>query len=62
MIICTVRKLPNDGLYRYLLNPGEEHDDSKRRVTDTFWSKNTYRLLETLKEPNNRIEVLSVKN
>ena len=27
-------KLPEDGLYRYLLQPGEEHDDQRHRATD----------------------------
>ena len=35
--------LPEDGLYRYLLQPGEEHDDQRRRATDRIWSKGTYR-------------------
>ena len=26
--------LPEDGLYRYVLQPGEEHDDQRRRATD----------------------------
>ena len=26
--------LPEDGLYRYLLQPGEEHDDQQHRATD----------------------------
>ena len=26
--------LPEDGLYRYLLQPGEEHDDQQCRATD----------------------------
>ena len=26
--------LPEDGLYQYLLQPGEEHDDQRRRATD----------------------------
>ena len=26
--------LPEDGLYRYLLQPGKEHDDQRRRATD----------------------------
>ena len=26
--------LPEDGLYRYLLQPGEKHDDQRRRATD----------------------------
>ena len=36
--------LPEDGLYRYLYQPGEQHGDQKRRGTDLIWSKNTYRL------------------
>ena len=38
----TVR--PNDGLYRYLHQPGEQHGDQKRRETVFIWSNNTYRL------------------
>ena len=38
--------LPEDGLYRYLLQPGEEHDDQRHRATDRTWSKGTYRLRE----------------
>ena len=30
--------LPEDSLYRYLYQPGEQHGDQK------IWSKNTYRL------------------
>ena len=33
--------LPEDGLYRYLYQPGEQHEDQKRRATDFIWSKNT---------------------
>ena len=29
---------PTDGLYRYLLEPGEENSDGKRRATDNYWS------------------------
>ena len=29
-------KLPEDGLYRYLLQPGKEHNDQQRRATDRF--------------------------
>ena len=36
--------LPEDGLYRYVYQPGEQHGDQKRRATDLIWSKNTYRL------------------
>ena len=38
--------LPEDGLYRYLLQPGEEHDDQRKRATDRIWSKKTYSLRE----------------
>ena len=36
--------LPEDGLYRYLLQPGEEHDDQRRRATDRIWSKGGFPL------------------
>ena len=36
--------LPEDGLYHYLLQLGEEHDDRRHRATDRIWSKGTYRL------------------
>ena len=36
-------KLPEDGLYRYLLQPGEENDDQRCRATERIWSKATYR-------------------
>ena len=47
--------LPEDGLYRYLLQPGEEHDDQWRRATDRIWSKGTYRLREIAENPGNRV-------
>ena len=47
--------LPEDGLYRYLLQPGEEHDDQHKRATDRIWSKNTYRLREVVSNPGNRV-------
>ena len=28
-------KLPENGLYWYLLQPGEEHDDQRRRAMDS---------------------------
>ena len=31
--------LPEDGLYQYLLQPGEEHDDQQHRASDRIWSK-----------------------
>ena len=30
--------LPEDGLYWYLLQPGEEHDDQRCKATDRVWS------------------------
>ena len=36
--------LPEDGLYRYLYQSGEQHGDQKRRAADFIWNKNTYRL------------------
>ena len=48
-------KLPEDGLYQYLLEPGEEHDDQRRRATDRIWSKKTYRLREVMENPGNRL-------
>ena len=47
--------VPEDGLYRYLLQPSEEHDDQCRRATDRIWSKGTYRLRETAENPGNRV-------
>ena len=31
--------LPEDGLYRYLYQPGEQHGDQRQRATDLNWSK-----------------------
>ena len=47
--------LPEDGLYRYLLQPGEEHDDQCRRATDRIWSKASYRLRKVVESPGNRV-------
>ena len=33
--------LPEDGLYHYLLQPSEEHDNQRKRATDRIWSKKT---------------------
>ena len=45
--------LPEDGLYQYLLQPGEEHDDQRRRAADRIWSKASYRLREITENPVN---------
>ena len=47
--------LPEDGLYRYLYQPGEQHGDQKRQATDFIWSKNTYRLDRIVQEPGNHV-------
>ena len=48
-------KLPEDGLYRYLLQLGEEHDDQRHRATDRIWSKGTYRLREIIEDAGNHV-------
>ena len=45
--------LPEDGLYHYLLQPGEENDDQCKRATARTWSKKTYRLSEVASSPGN---------
>ena len=52
--------LPDDGLYSYLLQPCEEHDDQRRRATDRIWFKATYRLREIVEHLGNR-DVLPVR-
>ena len=47
--------LPEDGLYRYVLQPGEEHNDQRRRATDGIWSKASYRLREIAENPGNHV-------
>ena len=47
--------LPEDGLYQYLLQPDEEHDDQRHRATDRIWSKVSYRLRKIIENPGNRV-------
>ena len=47
--------LPENGLYLYLLQPSEEHDDQWRRATDRIWSKASYGLREIIENPGNRV-------
>ena len=47
--------LPEDGLYQYILQPGEEHDDQRCRATDRIWSKASYRLSEIAENPGNHV-------
>ena len=45
--------LPENRLYRYLYQPGEQHGDQKRQATDFISSRNTYRLHRIVQEPGN---------
>ena len=47
--------LPEDGLYRYLYQPGEQYGNQKRPATDLIWSKGTYRLDRIVQGPGNRV-------
>ena len=47
--------LPEDGLYRYLYLPGEQHGDQRKRATDLVWSKNTYQLDRIVQDPGNHV-------
>ena len=47
--------LPEDGLYQYLLQPGEEHHDQRCRAMDRIWCKGTYRLREIVENPGNHV-------
>ena len=46
-------KLPDFGLYCYLLQPGEEHINQCKRAMDRIWSKKTYRLSNIVEGPGN---------
>ena len=48
------KPLSEDGLYRYLVQPGEQHGDQRRRATDMIWSKKTFRLDRVVSDPDNR--------
>ena len=48
-------KLPEHGLYRYLLQPSEEHDDQRHRATNRIWSKGTYKLREVIEDSGNHV-------
>ena len=47
--------LPEDGLYRYLLQPGEEHDNQRCRATDRISYNKTYRLREIVEDAGSRV-------
>ena len=46
--------LPDDGLYRYLLQPGEEHGHQRKSAADRISSKNTYRINRIVEQTSNR--------
>ena len=47
--------LPEDGLHKFLLLPGEEHGDHQKRATDGIWSNKTFRLSGVIEKPGNRV-------
>ena len=47
--------LPKDGLYRFLLQPDEEHNYQHKRATNRLWSKGTYTLSEVMSSSGNRV-------
>lgn len=46
---------PEDGLYRYLYQPGELEGGQTRRATDMIWSWNTFRLDRIIENPEQRV-------
>ena len=53
--------LPKDGLYCYLLQPGEKHDDQCGRATNRIWSKALYRLRDVASSPGNWVIKMGLK-
>ena len=47
--------LPEDGLYWYLLQPGEKHDHHRCKATDRILFKASYRFSEIIENPGNRV-------
>ena len=48
------KSLDTNIMYRYLLSPGEEHNDTKRRETDNYWSRKKYWIDEIIKPKSGR--------
>ena len=46
---------PEDGLYRYLYQPGELEGGQTRRATDMIWSWNTFRLDRIVEDQGQRV-------
>ena len=47
--------LPEDGLYRFLYQPGELEGGQQRRATDMIWSWNTFRLDRIIQDEGQRV-------
>ena len=47
--------LPEDGLYRHLYQPGEQHGEQKRQSTDIIKSKTTSRLDQIAEKPGSHV-------
>ena len=47
--------LPEDGLYRYLYQPGELEGGQQRRAIDMIWSWNTFRLDKIIQDEGERV-------
>ena len=47
--------MPEDGLYWYRLQPGEEHDNQCKRAMNRIWSKKTYRFSKIVEDSRNRV-------
>ena len=47
--------LPEDGLYRYLLQPSKKHDDQRKRAANRIWFEKTYRLSKIVEDSGNRV-------
>ena len=47
--------LPENGLYRYLYEPAEQHGDQKKRATDLTWSEKMYQLERIVQDPGNHV-------
>ena len=45
--------MPEDGLYHYLLQPGDEHNNQRKRAMDRIWPKKAYRLREIMGDSGN---------
>ena len=50
--------LPEDGLYRYLYQPGELEGGQQRRATDMVWSWDTFRLDKIIQDEGKRVFIL----